>query len=83
MLKNLALLQKVAPNLGLKLTEKPVKSTDDIDRVLFSVATKDNTVCASLALFAPAYLEMPFKEDCGCGDKNRLSFYRLYPSTRK
>jgi putative tryptophan/tyrosine transport system substrate-binding protein len=40
--KNLALLQKVAPHLGLKLTEKPVKSTDDIDRVLFSVS-KDNT----------------------------------------
>ena len=40
--KNLALLQKVAPNLGLKLTEKPVKSTDDIDRVLFSVS-KDST----------------------------------------
>jgi putative tryptophan/tyrosine transport system substrate-binding protein len=40
--KNLALLQKVAPNLGLKLTEKPVKSTDDIDRVLFSVS-KDTT----------------------------------------
>ena len=40
--KNLALLQKVAPHLGLKLTEKPVKSTDDIDQVLFSVS-KDNT----------------------------------------
>jgi putative ABC transport system substrate-binding protein len=40
--KNLALLQKVAPNLGLKLTEKPVKSTADIDRVLFSVS-KDST----------------------------------------
>jgi ABC-type uncharacterized transport system substrate-binding protein len=40
--KNLALLQKVAPNLGLKLTEKPIKSSDDIDRVLSSVS-KNNT----------------------------------------
>ena len=36
--KTLALVQKVASNLGLKLTEKPVKSTDDIDRVLFSIS---------------------------------------------
>ena len=40
--KNLALVQKVAPHLGLKLTERPVKSTDDIDRVLFSIS-KDST----------------------------------------
>jgi putative ABC transport system substrate-binding protein len=40
--KNLTLLQTVAPNLGLKLTEKPIKSTDDIDRVLSSVS-KNNT----------------------------------------
>ena len=40
--KNLALLQKVAPYLGIQLTEKPIKSSDDIDRVLFSIS-KDST----------------------------------------
>ena len=50
--KSLALLQKVAPNLGLKLIEKPIKSTADIERALASVS-KNNTdglyfICSSL-----------------------------------
>jgi len=40
--KSLALVQKVAPALGLKLIEKPVKSTADIERALASVS-KDTT----------------------------------------
>ena len=49
---SLALVQKVAPALGLKLIEKPVKSTADIERALASVS-KDNTdglfiICSSL-----------------------------------
>ena len=50
--KSLALVQKVAPALGLTLMEKPVKSAADIERALASVA-KDNTdgifvICSSL-----------------------------------
>jgi len=50
--KSLALVQKVAPALGLKLIEKPVKSTADIERALASVS-KDTTdglfvICSSL-----------------------------------
>ena len=49
---SLALVQKVAPALGLKLMEKPIKSTPDIERALASVS-KDNTdglfvICSSL-----------------------------------
>ena len=36
--KSLALIQKVAPNLGLKLTEKPVKSPADVEEALSSVS---------------------------------------------
>ena len=50
--KSFALVQKVAPTLGLKLMEKPVKSAADIERVLASVS-KDTTdgifvICSSL-----------------------------------
>ena len=50
--KSFALVQKVAPTLGLKLIEKPVKSAADIERVLASVS-KDTTdgifvICSSL-----------------------------------
>ena len=50
--KSLALVQKVAPHLGLKLAEKPVKSTADIERALASVS-KDTTdglfvICSSV-----------------------------------
>jgi putative ABC transport system substrate-binding protein len=50
--KTLALVQKVAPALGIKLIEKPVKSTADIERALASVS-KDTTeglfvICSSL-----------------------------------
>ena len=49
---SLALVQKVAPALGLKLIEKPIKSTADIEQALASVS-KDNTdglfiICSSL-----------------------------------
>ena len=50
--KSLALLQKVAPALGLKLIEKPIKSTADIEQALAWVS-KNNTdglyfICSSL-----------------------------------
>lgn len=50
--KSLALVRKVAPHLGLKLIEKPIKSTADIERALSSVS-KANTdglfvICSSL-----------------------------------
>jgi putative tryptophan/tyrosine transport system substrate-binding protein len=40
--KSLALLQKVAPSLGLKIVEHPIKSTADVDRAL-SLVSRDNT----------------------------------------
>jgi putative ABC transport system substrate-binding protein len=40
--KSLALLQKVAPSLGLKIVEQPIKSTADVDRVL-PLVSRDNT----------------------------------------
>jgi len=50
--KSLALVQKVAPALGLKLIEKPVKSTADIEQALASVSknTTDGLfiICSSL-----------------------------------
>jgi putative ABC transport system substrate-binding protein len=50
--KSLALLQKVAPNLGLKLVEKPIKATADIEQALASVS-KNNAdglfvICSTL-----------------------------------
>jgi putative ABC transport system substrate-binding protein len=50
--KNLGVLQKVAPHLGLKLIEKPIKSNAEIERVLASVS-KDTTdglfvICSTL-----------------------------------
>ena len=36
--KSLALVQKVAPYLGLKLAEKPIKTAADVDRALSSVS---------------------------------------------
>jgi putative tryptophan/tyrosine transport system substrate-binding protein len=50
--KSLALVQKVAPALGLKLIEKPIKSTADIEAALASVSkdTADGlfVICSSL-----------------------------------
>jgi putative tryptophan/tyrosine transport system substrate-binding protein len=50
--KALALLQKVSPDIGVKLLEKPIKSTSDLDRLLSSVSkdTADGifTICATL-----------------------------------
>ena len=42
MLKVSHSVQKVAPNLGLKIVEKPIKSTADVDRAL-SLVSRDNT----------------------------------------
>lgn len=50
--KSLELVQKIAPGLGLKLAEKPIKSAADIERALSSVskATTDGlfVICSSL-----------------------------------
>ena len=50
--ESLALIQKVAPNLGLKIAEKPIKFTADVDRAL-SLVSRDNTdgifvICSGL-----------------------------------
>jgi putative tryptophan/tyrosine transport system substrate-binding protein len=50
--KSLALLQKVAPSLGLKIVEHPIKSTADVDRAL-SLVSRHNTdgvfvICSSI-----------------------------------
>ena len=51
--QGLALIQKVAPNLGLKLTEKPVKLVADIEAALSSVskATTDGLFLPCATLF--------------------------------
>jgi putative tryptophan/tyrosine transport system substrate-binding protein len=51
-LMRLALIQKLAPTLGLKLTEKPIKSTENMEQALSSVS-RDTTdglfvICSSL-----------------------------------
>ena len=59
----LALIQKVAPTLGLKLTEKPIKSPDNVEQALSSVS-KDTTdglfiICSSL--FESVFKNMAIK----------------------
>jgi len=56
--KSLALVQKVAPAIGLKLIEKPVKSTADIERALAS-SLRILRMVSSLS--APAYLGTPLR----------------------
>ena len=56
--KSLALVKKVAPDIGVKLVETPIKSTSDVERLLSSIS-KDTAdgffpICASL-------LRNPFK----------------------
>ncbi len=51
-MQSLALVQKTAPNLGLKIAEKPVKSIADVEEVLSSVS-RDSTdgvfvICSTL-----------------------------------
>jgi putative tryptophan/tyrosine transport system substrate-binding protein len=50
--KSLALIQKVAPDMRVKLIETPIKSTADLDRILSSVSkeTADGLfpICASI-----------------------------------
>ena len=50
--KILALVQKVAPDIRVKLVETPIKSTADLDHLLFSISkdTADGlfTICATL-----------------------------------
>src|SRR5262245_12591430 len=57
--KSLALVQKVAPDIGVKLVERPIKSTSDLDRVLSS-ASKDTT--DGLFLICATLFRDPFKE---------------------
>jgi putative ABC transport system substrate-binding protein len=50
--QNLALVQKVAPSIQIKLVERPIKSTSDLDRLFSSVSKKTAdglfTICATL-----------------------------------
>jgi putative tryptophan/tyrosine transport system substrate-binding protein len=51
-MKSLELIQRAAPNFGLKLTEKPIKSVADVEAALSSVS-RDTTdgvfvICATL-----------------------------------
>jgi len=66
----LALVQKVALNLGLRLAEKPIKSTADIERALSSLS-KDTTdglfvICSSL-------FRDPFKKIAAVAMQKRLA----------
>ena len=54
----LALLRKVAPALGIKLAEKPIKSTVDIEQALSSF----RRIRMAYFLYARTYLETPSRE---------------------
>jgi putative tryptophan/tyrosine transport system substrate-binding protein len=68
--KSLALIQKVAPAIGVKLVEIPIKVTSDLDRLLSSVS-KDTaegifTICATL-------LRDPFKKIASLAIEKKLA----------
>jgi putative ABC transport system substrate-binding protein len=68
--KSLEVVQKVAPDLGLRLAEKPIKSSADIERTL-SAVSKDTTdglfvICASL-------FRDPFKKIAAVAMQKRLA----------
>jgi putative ABC transport system substrate-binding protein len=86
--KSLALLQKVAPNLGLKIVEQPIKSTADVDRAL-SLLSRDNTdgvfvICSGI--FRPFFKKIGAVviqkklASTGCGVQNvtELGFLLFY-----
>jgi ABC-type uncharacterized transport system substrate-binding protein len=56
--ESLTLLHKVAPNLGLKLIDKPIKSSDDVERAL-SALSRDNT--DGLFVVCSGIFRNPFK----------------------
>jgi putative tryptophan/tyrosine transport system substrate-binding protein len=73
--KSLALVKKVAPDIGVKLVERPIKSTSDLDRVL-SVVSKDTTdglfvICATL-------FRDPFKEIAAVAIQKKLALMGCY-----
>jgi ABC-type uncharacterized transport system substrate-binding protein len=57
--KSLALVQKVAPDIGVKLVEKPIKSISDLERTLSSVS-RDTT--DGLFLICTSLFRDPFKQ---------------------
>jgi ABC-type uncharacterized transport system substrate-binding protein len=61
--KRLALIQKAAPSLGLKLTEKPVKSADEVEQALSSVSrdTTDGLFIICSSVFEGLYKNMASK----------------------
>ena len=69
--KSLALVQKVAPALGIKLIEKPVKSTADIERALASVS-KDTT--DGLFIICSSLFRDPIKKIVAVAIQKRLAF---------
>jgi putative ABC transport system substrate-binding protein len=86
--KSLALVQKVAPNLGLKLAEKPIKSTADIEQALASVSknTTDGLFVICSTLFRPfekmnavaLQKRVPFT---GCGGAEQGALLSYGPDT--
>jgi putative tryptophan/tyrosine transport system substrate-binding protein len=86
--KSLALLQKVAPSLGLRIIEQPIKSTADVDRAL-SLVSRHNTdgvfvICSSI--FRASYKKIGAVviqnklASTGCGPEQvtELGFLRSY-----
>ena len=67
--KSLEVAQKVAPTLGLKLAEKPIKSTADIERVL-SAASKETT--DGLFVICSSMFRDPFKKIAAVAIQKRL-----------
>jgi len=72
---SLALVQKVAPALGLKLIEKPIKSTADIERALASVS-KDTT--DGLFIICSSLFRDPIKKIAAVAIQKRLALTGCY-----
>jgi putative ABC transport system substrate-binding protein len=74
--KRLAIIQKVAPTLGLKLTEKPIKSPDNAEQALSSIS-KDTT--DGLFVICSSIFESVFKNMASETIQKRLALFGCTP----
>src|SRR5262249_765993 len=73
--KSLALVQKVAPDIGVKLVEKPIKSTSYLNRVLASPSKGDPV---GLFLICATLFRDPFKEISAVAIQKKLALMGCY-----
>ncbi len=75
--KSLEVVQKVAPNLGLKLAEKPIKSAADIERTLSSVSKNTTN---GLFIICTTLFRDSFKKIAAVATQKRLALMACNPS---